>query len=162
MGNLRASISDGNGVPLFLSDQDGHRLYYPCVLVEQFTISGTCVLVKASKVIWGSWTLVVVFEFIVCILLAREALSAYRLGGMSQLAWVVYRDGLMYYVYLMATFVGVVASVIVLPFDMVRFLSGPAHVLHVLLTARVILHAREQANKSTIHEISSSFFTQSC
>ncbi|KAF8348525.1 hypothetical protein F5887DRAFT_950459 [Amanita rubescens] len=124
--------------------------------------SGTCVLVKASKVIWGSWTLVVVFEFIVCILLAREALSAYRLGGMSQLAWVVYRDGLMYYVYLMATFVGVAASVIVLPFDMVRFLSGPAHVLHVLLTARVILHAREQANKSTIHEISSSFFTQSC
>jgi len=123
--------------------------------------SGTCVLVRASKMIWGLWTLLVVFESIVCILLARQALSAYHLGGMSQLAWVIYRDGLMYYIYLMVTFVGVVASIIILPFDMVRFLSGPAHVLHVLLTARVLLHAREQATKSTIHEISSSFFTQS-
>ena len=63
-------------------------------------------------------------------------------------------------------------------FDLVRLVSGyvsfsqqsdnkimspprPAHVLHVLLTARVILHARQQANESYIHEISSSFFTQS-
>ena len=64
-------------------------------------------------------------------------------------------------------------------FDLVRLVSGyvsstqtdhnimtyvfprPAHVLHVLLTARVILHARQQANESYIQEISSSFFTQS-
>jgi len=80
---------------------------------------------------------------------------------MSQLAWVVYRDGLLYYVYLMGAFVCVVVSIIILPFDLVRLVSGPAHVLHVLLTARVILHARQQANESYIQEISSSFFTQS-
>ncbi|KAF8726106.1 hypothetical protein AX14_008059 [Amanita brunnescens Koide BX004] len=123
--------------------------------------SETCFLVQASKMIWGGWMLLVVFEFIVCGLLAFQAHSAYNFGGMSQLAWVIYRDGFMYYVYLMAAFIGVVVSIILLPFDMVRLLSGPAHVLHVLLTARVILHAREQANQSYIRDISSSFFTQS-
>ncbi|KAK2461167.1 hypothetical protein APHAL10511_006694 [Amanita phalloides] len=128
--------------------------------------SGTCALVSSTKILWSAWILVVVFEFVVCTVLAFEAISSFHAGGMSQLARVVYRDGLMYYIYLMAVFVGVATSIIILPayyrkFDMIRFLSGPAHALHVLLTARVVLHAREQANKSATHDVSSSFFTQS-
>jgi len=117
--------------------------------------SGTCVLVHTSKILWGCWACVAVYETMVTLMLATEAFHAYKSGGLSKLAKVVYSDGLMYYVYLMAVFICTVISIILLPPNILRFLSGPSHAIHMSLTARVILHARKQADISTTYEIPS-------
>ncbi|PFH48047.1 hypothetical protein AMATHDRAFT_6172 [Amanita thiersii Skay4041] len=123
------------------------------------TFGSSCALISSSKILYVDWLLLVIFESVVCMLLAIQAFSAFRAGGVSHLARVVYRDGLMYYLYLMMTFLLTLISIIVFPFDLVRLLSGPAHVIHVVLTARVILHAREQADKQFIYE-TPTFFAQ--
>ncbi|KIL64095.1 hypothetical protein M378DRAFT_186830 [Amanita muscaria Koide BX008] len=101
--------------------------------------TGLCLVVNSSKIVWGSWITVVVFETVVVFLLALQASSAYKSGGVSELALVVYRDA---------------GNV---PFSLrVR----PAHAMHVSLTARVILHARKQAHITRIHEIPMSYLVQ--
>lgn len=136
------------------------QLQYMLWPTGQDDSTGLCLVVHSSKIVWGSWITVVVFETVVVFLLALQATSAYKSGGVSELALVVYRDGLMYYVYLMAAFIAAAVSIILLPPEMYRFLSGPAHAVHVSLTARVILHARKQAHITRIHEIPMSYLVQ--
>ncbi|PFH52180.1 hypothetical protein AMATHDRAFT_57535 [Amanita thiersii Skay4041] len=104
-----------------------------------------CILLKGSSRLFINWVLIMCYDACMCALLAMRAWSIFRSGGKSRLLVIVYRDGIIYYIYLFGLSLLNVILIFKLPADYLPLLSSPVRVIHALLTARVVLHAREQA-----------------
>jgi len=61
-----------------------------------------CLVVKGSHIVSICWTLLLVYEAAIFFLMLIKGIRCYRSGGSSELFRVVYRDGLIYYLYLFA------------------------------------------------------------
>jgi len=68
-----------------------------------------------------------------------------RGGGNSALVKSVYRDGVIYYLYLFSFSFLNILLVRILPSQYRHLLTGMARVLHSILASRVLLHIRAQA-----------------
>ncbi|KAF8638630.1 hypothetical protein AX17_002055 [Amanita inopinata Kibby_2008] len=123
----------------------------------QLSVGSACVVTAASKRLIVNWIMLMVHDGVTGTLMAIQAYYTFKYGGRSQLLWMIYRDGLVYYMYLLGIAVISVILILHLPPALLRVTVSPSHVIHTSLTARVVLHAREQANKQEIHE-STSFF----
>ncbi|PFH45650.1 hypothetical protein AMATHDRAFT_71270 [Amanita thiersii Skay4041] len=107
-----------------------------------------CYLVNGSKLLSICWITFFIIDTIVFILFAIRAFEAYRCGGCSKLVHVVYKDGIMYYFYLSAlNLLNVVVMLTQSP-DFLIMLLSPIRVTQVILVARIVLHAREQASQT--------------
>jgi len=75
-----------------------------------------CLVIKGSHISAVCWVLLLVYECGIFSLMLLKALQCYKLGGMTGLSLVVFRDGLLYYLYLFAFSITNVTFMESLPF----------------------------------------------
>ncbi|KAJ6610191.1 hypothetical protein B0H10DRAFT_435374 [Mycena sp. CBHHK59/15] len=59
-----------------------------------------CLITGANNLLSGGWVLLMAYDLWMLILMAIPAVRSYRQGGHNHLLRVVYRDGIVYYIYL--------------------------------------------------------------
>ncbi|KIJ97955.1 hypothetical protein K443DRAFT_9528 [Laccaria amethystina LaAM-08-1] len=98
-----------------------------------------CFFTSASHIVYLNWVVFMIYEVVILVLMIIPGIASYRLGGNVGLYHVIYRDGIIMYIYL------VVNVVVVCAFYREYFavISSVERVLHSLLTSRVVLHIRE-------------------
>ncbi|TFK63163.1 hypothetical protein BDN72DRAFT_902621 [Pluteus cervinus] len=100
------------------------------------------------------WVLLTVFDIGLLVLIAIPAYRAYRSRDdiavlRSMLIQVVYQDGILYYLYLVALSASNVVLTLNLPSgDYADLLFSLERIMYPILTSRVVLHIREQAYQS--------------
>ncbi|KIP12181.1 hypothetical protein PHLGIDRAFT_113962 [Phlebiopsis gigantea 11061_1 CR5-6] len=112
------------------------------------TIPG-CNLVNASNIAFGSFFSVLLMEISVVVLTVYKGISDVRRSS-STLVLTLYRDGVLYFVCLLALSLGNVLVIIAAPLrphpvEFFDLLINLTRVLHALLCCRVILHLRQAA-----------------
>jgi len=109
-----------------------------------------CLLTHANKYLALLWLLLIVWDTLMLVLILVPAVLAYRCGGNSALIKAVYRDGVVYYLYLFVlSFVNVVV-VTTHPTQYQHLLTSMERLLHSILTSRVLLHIRVRAGENSV------------
>jgi hypothetical protein len=104
-----------------------------------------CLLTHTSMNIIFLWVNIMIWDTLMLVLMLVPGIQAYRGGGNSALMKVVYRDGVIYYLYLFAlSFVNILLAKI-LPIQYRHLLISVERVLHPIFASRVLLHIRAQA-----------------
>ncbi|KAF9070504.1 hypothetical protein BDP27DRAFT_1446983 [Rhodocollybia butyracea] len=128
--------------------QDTHLL--PRTILPQYIPSPIpqigCAILAGKSMFFLVFVIFMVYEAVILTLILIPALAYFRSGNWSALTTVVYRDGIIYYLFLFVFSVVNVVAILVLPNDLQVFFS-PQRVMHTLLTSRVILHIRSQLRK---------------
>ncbi|KAJ8085590.1 hypothetical protein PM082_004408 [Marasmius tenuissimus] len=104
-----------------------------------------CFISGGSHILYLCWILVMVYDTGNVIMIAIPGISAFRMGGKSELVNAVYRDGIVYYI---LTFLVSLVNVIVIltvPRNLTDILSSFERVLHSVLASRAILQIRRVA-----------------
>lgn len=110
-----------------------------------------CFIVAGSHILAVCWILLMVYDAGNLVMMVIPGFAAYRTGGSSQLVRVVYRDGVIYYVYIFLVSLVNVIVINRLPPDLVHLLSSFERILHCILTSRIVLHIREIGAVDHIH-----------
>ncbi|EDQ98732.1 uncharacterized protein LACBIDRAFT_296795 [Laccaria bicolor S238N-H82] len=122
-----------------------------------------CFLTSANHILYLDWVVFMIYDAIILVLMIIPGMASYRRGGSVDLHHVIYRDGIIMYIYLFALsivnvvvvralyteYFAVISSyVYVLPLRAKCLIkSSVERVLHSLLTSRVVLHIREYAKR---------------
>jgi len=96
------------------------------------------------------WVILILWDTLMLILILVPAIRAYRSGGNSALIKVVYRDGVVYYLYLFVHSLINIAVVKSLPPQYQNLLASTHRVLHSMLASRVLLHIRALAGDNLV------------
>jgi len=97
-------------------------------------------------------------EAVVLMLMSISAVRIYRQGTAGELAHVIHRDGILFYIYLLVVDVTNLAFTVAMPLEWVTTLTGLEIVLYSVLTCRIILNIRGVAHHSIYPELHTSFF----
>jgi len=108
-----------------------------------------CVAIKGSHIVSICWTLLLVYEGGIFFLMLIKGIRTYKNGGDSDLFRVVYRDGVLYYLYLFAFSIANVIVVATVPPGLQVVLIMCERVLHPILACRVLLDIRAQVTKNS-------------
>ncbi|TFK63330.1 hypothetical protein BDN72DRAFT_847718 [Pluteus cervinus] len=100
------------------------------------------------------WALLTVYDTGLLILIATRAFQGYkasRATHQSTLSTVVYQDGVLYYIYLVALSAINVILILRLPGSSAALLlTSIQRVFYSILTSRVVLHIREQTSRTQV------------
>jgi len=96
-------------------------------------------------VFWVCFIALSVVEGVVLLLMAISAFRSYKAGNTSELSNVIHRDGILFYVYLLALSVTSAITIRLANYDM---LILPQTVLYSILTTRIILNIRVISQKT--------------
>ncbi|KAF8995946.1 hypothetical protein BDQ17DRAFT_1430072 [Cyathus striatus] len=100
------------------------------------------------------WSLILAYDTVNLVLIMTPAYQSFRPGRYSNLAWVVLRDGAIYYVYLFVTTIANIIIVAKLNKDYFIVMLILWREFHSILACRVVLHAREEGSKAYRSSIS--------
>lgn len=101
-----------------------------------------CFVTGSNRIVYLNWVILMFYEAVILVLMIVPGIAAYRQGGDVALHDVIYRNGIMAYVYLFILSTINVIVVISLPESYLDMLSSVEHVLHSMLTSRVLLRIR--------------------
>ncbi|TFK62647.1 hypothetical protein BDN72DRAFT_381671 [Pluteus cervinus] len=120
--------------------------YYRSLTFHSIPTPGMyCFATGTSHMIYLCWTLLTAYDAATLVLIAIPGFRAYKSGVCkSTLFQVVYRDGVLYYLYLFAISAVNVFLILKLPGDYTSLLSSLERIIHSILTSHVVLHIREQ------------------
>ncbi|KAF9443038.1 hypothetical protein P691DRAFT_738380 [Macrolepiota fuliginosa MF-IS2] len=94
-----------------------------------------------------SFTGAIVYDGAMLLLLITRAIISFRSGENSDLLRVIYRDGIVYYIYLFILAVLNLLVFLKLPKDYADLFLSLERVLQSVLACRVVLHIRQQARR---------------
>ncbi|TFK63340.1 hypothetical protein BDN72DRAFT_328982 [Pluteus cervinus] len=122
---------------------------------HSFPIPGMYCFAKAGpETRYLCWTLLTVYDIGLLILVATRAFRGHESGravSQSTLSQVVYQDGVLYYLYLVALSMTNVVLILSLPGHFATLLvSSIQRILYAVLASRVVLHIREQAYRTQV------------
>ncbi|KIK00681.1 hypothetical protein K443DRAFT_678976 [Laccaria amethystina LaAM-08-1] len=107
-----------------------------------------CFITSASRVVYMNWVILMAYEAAILVMIVIPGISAYRLGGDTALHTIVYRDGVIVYIYLLAlSTINVIVS-ISLPRMYLDILWSVERCLHSILTSRVLLDIRAYGRRA--------------
>ncbi|KAI0342229.1 hypothetical protein BDW22DRAFT_1429098 [Trametopsis cervina] len=106
-----------------------------------------CLLSGGSSIIAVSFAIVILFETFVLILTLIKGVQHYRWGGYRGVVAVFYRDGVLFYLYLLGMSVINLIVIVAAPRDLADMLAILQRVLHSCLSARVLLNLREAGRR---------------
>ncbi|KAJ8085543.1 hypothetical protein PM082_004361 [Marasmius tenuissimus] len=113
-----------------------------------------CFISGGNDVLYLCWIFLMVYDTGTMIMMVIPGISAFRMGGKSELVKTIYRDGIIYYILIFLVSVVNVVVVCTLPRDLVNLLAAFERVLHSVLTSHAILHIRRVASlKPTVSTI---------
>ncbi|KAF7424059.1 hypothetical protein PC9H_009360 [Pleurotus ostreatus] len=115
----------------------------------------TCLVIPGNKSLYICWTLLLAYDTGTLALMIVAGTRSYtqlygRLRGSSALLRTIYRDGITYYIALFILALMNIVTVAMLPKEFVNLFSVLMRAVHSTLTSRVVLHLREQAERSTV------------
>ncbi|EDQ99783.1 uncharacterized protein LACBIDRAFT_315291 [Laccaria bicolor S238N-H82] len=102
-----------------------------------------CFLTSANHIVYLDWVVLMIYEAVILVLMIIPGIASYRRGGNVDLYHVIYRDGIIMYIYLFALSIVNVVFMCALSTNYFAVISNVERVLHSLLTSRVVLHIRE-------------------
>ncbi|ESK92521.1 hypothetical protein Moror_4429 [Moniliophthora roreri MCA 2997] len=105
-----------------------------------------CFVIAADSYSWICWVLLMVYEAGLLILMVISCVKNHYSGGRSALSKIVYRDGILYFVYLFGLSLTNVVVILTAPGILIDLLGPLERVMYSVLTSRVILHIREHAD----------------
>jgi len=105
-----------------------------------------CLAIKGWHLVSICWTTLFIYETGIFMLMLIKGIRCYKNGGSSQLFQVVYRDGLMYYLYLFAFALANVIVVATLTPALQMVLVVIERFIHPIIACRVILDIRGQVS----------------
>jgi len=109
-----------------------------------------CLVIEASPYLSISWILLLIYEAGIFFLMLIEGIRCYKLSSNSQLFRVVFKNGLLYYLYLFALSLCNVIVVKTVPPHLQVVLIFTERVVHSILACRVVLEIRGQVTKSIL------------
>ncbi|KIM39322.1 hypothetical protein M413DRAFT_447260 [Hebeloma cylindrosporum] len=104
-----------------------------------------CYATQGDPIIFISWILLLFYDTVMLVLMAIPAARSYRTRGRSRLLNVVYRDGVMYYLYLFVVSLANIIVTLIFPPDLILVISFLSRMIHALLACRVVLHIDKYA-----------------
>ncbi|KAJ8693361.1 hypothetical protein PTI98_008363 [Pleurotus ostreatus] len=118
---------------------------------------GGCMIIPENINLYLCWILVLVYDTGIMILMVLAVTKPYtpmlpKSGRSSTLLRTLYRDGITYYFALFVLSVMNIATIVVLPGDLVNLFTVLQRAIHSTLTSRVILHLREQAEHNMLFD----------
>ncbi|KAF8148397.1 hypothetical protein B0H34DRAFT_262319 [Crassisporium funariophilum] len=105
-----------------------------------------CFITAANGILTGCWIVLIVWDALTLVLMIIPGVEAYRSRKHTRLYEVVYRDGVLYYVCLFGLSCVNIILIKTLPATYINLLSSLERCLHSMLSSRVLLHIRAQAN----------------
>ncbi|KAG9221519.1 hypothetical protein CCMSSC00406_0009342 [Pleurotus cornucopiae] len=142
--------------PIVLSN---HCPKLTSITVRSFQLQqyGGCIIIPENINLYLFWILVLVYDTGIMILMVLAVTKPYtpmllKSGGSSALVRTLYRDGITYYFALFVLSVMNIATIVVLPGDLVNLFTVLQRAIHSTLTSRVILHLREQADHNKLFD----------
>ncbi|KAJ3776015.1 hypothetical protein FB446DRAFT_348522 [Lentinula raphanica] len=110
-------------------------------------VSG-CAYLGGQKIFYICWVFLAVYEVGMLILMFIPGFRLFYLGHGSGLTKIVYRDGIIYYIFLVIwSAINAVASISLSGTSLETVLSTYQRVMHTVLTSRAILHIRSSSNE---------------
>ncbi|KAF9448157.1 hypothetical protein P691DRAFT_801270 [Macrolepiota fuliginosa MF-IS2] len=103
-----------------------------------------CIVRDTSAILSACYILLMAYDACILFLMIIRGISVFRSGGDSRFMRVVYRDGIIYYIYLFGLSLFNTVVILKLPSDYVNLLVMVERVMHSVLACRVILHIRHQ------------------
>jgi len=104
-----------------------------------------CILAHSNIAFFYLWFHIITWDTLTLVLILVPAVRAYRYGGNSALMTSVYREGIVYYIYLFVlSFVNIILG-ITLPMQYQHLLATVERMIHSMLSSRVLLQIRAQA-----------------
>ncbi|KAH6909268.1 hypothetical protein BKA70DRAFT_230650 [Coprinopsis sp. MPI-PUGE-AT-0042] len=104
-----------------------------------------CFLHKGDPIFFLDFIILLLYDAVMLVLILIPAYKSYKAGGTSQFVRSVYRDGIVYYVYLFALSLLNIILVLKLSLDLSTLLTQMERVLHSVLTGRVVLNIHAQS-----------------
>ncbi|GJE93504.1 hypothetical protein PsYK624_096630 [Phanerochaete sordida] len=98
-------------------------LYEPVAAGSVGALEQGCHVVPGNNIVFVSWILFMVFEAVICSLMVYKSATAYRADRSTAMFKAVFRDGTMFYVYLLALSIANVATIFSAPADLAFVLS---------------------------------------
>ncbi|KIK02624.1 hypothetical protein K443DRAFT_6013 [Laccaria amethystina LaAM-08-1] len=102
-----------------------------------------CFFTSANHIVYLNWVVFMIYEAVILVLMIIPAIGSYRRGGDVDLHHVIYSEGIIMYIYLVALSIVNVVVVCTLSREYLSVISSVERVLHSLLTSRVVLDIRE-------------------
>ncbi|CAL1700259.1 unnamed protein product [Somion occarium] len=108
-----------------------------------------CLITTQNSIVAVSFIVVIIFETFLLILTSIKGIQHYRLANNRGLTSVLYRDGILFYVYLFCTSMANFIVILAVPRDLANILVNIQRVLHSCLSARVVLNLREASQQES-------------
>ncbi|KAJ7584803.1 hypothetical protein C8J56DRAFT_949074 [Mycena floridula] len=107
-----------------------------------------CFVAAGSRILVLFWVAPMAFDFVCFVLMTIPAIKSYRTGGSSALMRTVYRDGVIYYLYIFLFTTMNVVVVTSLPTDLMVLFATFERGMYSILTSRTVLRIREVASQN--------------
>ncbi|KAJ7584801.1 hypothetical protein C8J56DRAFT_135401 [Mycena floridula] len=107
-----------------------------------------CFVAAGSRILVLFWVSPMVFDFVCFVLMTIPAIKSYRTGGNSALMTTVYRDGVVYYLYIFLFTAMNVVVVTSLPTDLMALFATFERGMYSILTSRTVLRIREVGSQN--------------
>lgn len=106
-----------------------------------------CFLTAASRGLWEQFASLFVVETILLTLMVISAFRLYRTGRDTELSFIIHRDAIMFYVYLLWLSGSTLVMALVASLDLIALLVPLQVVLHTVFTTRIILNIRSAPDR---------------
>ncbi|EJD38833.1 hypothetical protein AURDEDRAFT_116344 [Auricularia subglabra TFB-10046 SS5] len=121
-----------------------------------------CVVVSSSKSIASAWVAISSFELLIVLMTVFKGIEHFRLGSSTLIA-SLYRDGIMYYIFLLSVSLANMIFVTSAPDEYIVLLAELQRAFHAILSCRIILnlrtvHARSQLTSANTEVTVSGWF----
>jgi len=112
-----------------------------------------CLVTNADRILWGTQATVMVVDAVVFVLIVISAYLSYQRGNIGKFSFIIYKDGIMFYVYMFFVVAASMAATIALPLDMILLFSPLQYMLQSILASRIVLNIRGAGNRSRETEL---------
>jgi len=129
------------------------NLAVQCFLLNQYILSlryspspyvglAGCFITSANQMLWGNLASYFVVQALVLTLMVISAFRFYNQGYSTKLTFVIHRDGIVFYVFLLLLTGANIALTLAAPFEFRTLLVPIEGILYSALTTRILLNIR--------------------
>ncbi|KAI0078391.1 hypothetical protein K474DRAFT_916439 [Panus rudis PR-1116 ss-1] len=114
-----------------------------------------CYATAESPIVFASFATLTLFEILIVIMTVRKGYLHFQQGtSRSQLAYVLYRDGVLFFIALLACSLGNVILLVSAPPQYLDLLDTLTRVIHSLICCRILLNIRNAGRGDTVPTLS--------
>jgi len=150
---LVVSILASSALQFFLLNKFIQSLQYAPPLYQG---SRGCSIVNADTTLWGNYAILTAIEAIFLVLMVTSAVRSFRESNRGRFSFIIHRDGIIFYVYLL--FISAANMVVVLAIPPMMVLLAPFEsALYAVFTTRIVFNIRALGDRSRDMELHAAY-----